>query len=75
MKETFYRTGAHEIDHSSFGGIIYLSDFNTDYRRKDTLNGSYIAERIIADREFDRQCRINKENNNRYNDWRRQKNA
>lgn len=32
-----------------FGGIIYPSDFNTDYRGKDNTNGSNIASRIISD--------------------------
>ncbi len=65
MTETFYRTGTHKIDRSSFGGIIYPSDFNTDHRGKGNLYGSYIANRIISDREFDRQCRLNGENSNR----------
>ena len=29
-----------------FGGLIYPSDFNTDYRGKDNNNGSQIASRI-----------------------------
>ena len=75
MTGTTNRYGIYEADHTKFGGIIYPSDFNTDYRGKDTLNGSYIAERILDDREFDRRCRMNRENNNKYNDWRKQKNA
>lgn len=44
------RYGIYEVDHTKFGGIIYQSDFNTDYRGKDNTNGSQIANRIEADR-------------------------
>ena len=39
MTETFRRTKHYKIDHKKFGGYIYSSDFNTDYRGKDTPNG------------------------------------
>lgn len=39
----------HEEFHKNFGGIIYQSDFNTDYRGKDNTNGSTIAARIESD--------------------------
>ena len=42
MTETFYRTGNHKVNYSSFGGIIQLSDFYTNY-----TNGN-IAERIVS---------------------------
>lgn len=35
--------------HRNFGGVIYQSDFNTDYRGKDNTNGSIIATRIESD--------------------------
>lgn len=35
--------------HKNFGGVIYQSDFNTDYRGKDNANGSTIAARIESD--------------------------
>ncbi len=38
------RYGTYEIDHTTFGGLIYPSDFNTDYRGKDNNNGSQIAK-------------------------------
>lgn len=44
------RYGIYEVDHTKFGGIIYQSDFNTDYRGKDSIHGSQIASRIEADR-------------------------
>ena len=54
MPETFYRTRNYKVDHTTFGGIIYPSDFNTDYRGKDNTNGSFIAQRIISDWKFDK---------------------
>ncbi len=61
----FYTTGNYKIDHSTFGGRIYLSDFETDYRGKDNNNGSSIAQRIVSDLKFDEQCRKNIENRER----------
>lgn len=58
---TFYETENFNNDHSKFGGLIYPSDFNTDYIGKNNTNGSVIASRIIADRNFDNQCRKNRE--------------
>lgn len=43
------RYGIYEVDRTKFGGKIYLSDFNTDYRGKDNTKGSTIASRIEAD--------------------------
>lgn len=62
MTETFYRTGNYN-DPTRFGGIIYYSDFNTDFGGKDNTNGSEIARRIMSDRKFDMQCKRNIENN------------
>lgn len=55
----------YEADHSKFGGIIYPSDFNTDYRGNSKSNSSTIAQRIARDWIFDMQCRKNLENRNR----------
>lgn len=55
---TLYRT-----DPTKFGGLICLSDFNTEHRRKNHAGGSPIAARIQRDQKFDLQCRKNKENN------------
>lgn len=66
MPEEFYRTGRYSVDHSTFGGIIYQSDFNM-CRGKDTNNGSEVASRIISDWNFDKDCikdKLNKENYN-----------
>ncbi len=60
-----YTTSKFNVDRSSFGGIIYLSDFETDYRGKDNNKGSSIASRISSDLKFDEQCRKNIENRER----------
>ena len=51
----------HETAHRTFGGVIYLSDFNTGSRGRNNTKGSPIANRIAGDHQFDRQCRINRE--------------
>ena len=61
-----YYTENYKPDHTKFGGHIYLSDFETDYRGKDTPNGSEIAKRIAADFNFDIQCKKNIENKAKY---------
>lgn len=43
------RYGIYEVDHTKFGGLIFQSDFNTDYRGKNNTNGSQIAIRIESD--------------------------
>ena len=63
MTRNYYRTGNYNTDPTRFGGIIYYSDFNTDFRGKDNTNGSEIARRIMSDRKFDMQCKRNIENN------------
>ncbi len=65
MTENFYTTRKFNVDHSTFGGIIYLSDFETYHRGKDNNNGSTIASRISSDWKFDEQCRKNIENRER----------
>lgn len=66
MTKTFNTTDICKTDHSMFGGIIYQSDFNTDYRKKDTPHGSAIASRIAQDYRFDQQCQKNIEFRNMY---------
>ncbi len=65
MTENFYITKKFNVDHSTFGGIIYQSDFETDYRGKNSNNGSSIAQRIASDLRFDERCRKNIENRER----------
>lgn len=57
MTEKFNRYCIREVDHCTFGGIIYPSDFNTDYRGKDNTYGSPIAKRIISDQKLDQRWR------------------
>ena len=61
MADTLYKTNSYDTNHTQFGGYVYSSDFNTDYRGKDNTNGSTIANRIAHDQQFDKQCRKNKE--------------
>lgn len=65
--------GFYKADHSTFGGIIYQSDFDTDHRSmiKSNKTVSPIAQRIISDRRFDEQCKRNLEirtANKKYNE-------
>ncbi len=46
---TDLRTETFDKEHIHFGGVIYSSDFNTDYRGNDNTNGSTIASRIESD--------------------------
>lgn len=70
MTETFCNTSTYQVDHSTFGGLIYLSDFETDYRGNDSNNGSSIASRIACDWKFDNQCKKNREIIDDYKNWR-----
>lgn len=60
MTEIFYKTEIYEVDHTTFGGLIYPSDFNTNSIVKNNYNGSPIAKRIASDDKFDQQCKKNK---------------
>lgn len=51
---------------TTFGGIIYLSDFESDYEpRTNKDKSSIIASRIMNDWRFDQQCKKNLEQVNR----------
>lgn len=63
MTENYY-TLSNYSDHTTFGGCIYLSDFNTDFRGKDQ-NESSIAKRIASDWKFDKTCKVQSENRDR----------
>lgn len=65
MTETTNRYGIYEVDHTKFGGLIFPSDFNTDNRRKNNINGSQIASRIEADRRREEKL-WKKERNKNY---------
>lgn len=49
MTKRNIKHGIYEVDHTKFGGLIYLSDFNTVSREKENLKGSPIASRIESD--------------------------
>ena len=56
MPKEFYRTGNYKVDHTTFGGLICQSDFNTDYSGNST-NGSSVAAKIASDWRFDESCK------------------
>lgn len=58
MPETYYRTGRYEIDHSTFGGVILSSDYDTGHSGSRNM-----ATRIVATWNFDNWCKNNKGNN------------
>lgn len=72
MRHTDSKASLYQADHRRFGGLIYPSDFYTDYRGKDHAGDSMIARRITYDAKFDNQCRINQKNRQNY---RRDENA
>ena len=68
MPKEFYRTGNYKVDHTTFGGLIYQSDFNTDYSGNANANGSVVAAKIASDWRFDESC---KKGNNTITYWRK----
>ena len=50
-----YYTKIYDKGHIHFGGKIYISDFNTDYRGSDNINGSSIASRIESDLRWEKK--------------------
>ncbi len=69
MANIFYTTETFHVDHSTFGGVIYPSDFETDYREKYNPYGSNIASRIMSDMRFDKQCKKNIEIREKKKNW------
>ncbi len=61
---TDLKTETFDKQHIHFGGVIYSSDFNTDYRGNDNTNGSTIASRIEFD--FRREKKMKGELSNTY---------
>lgn len=59
-----YYTSSNYANHTTFGGLICYSDFNTDYRGNDQWESS-IASRIASDWKFDERCKKNAENRDR----------
>lgn len=48
MTKNYYKTETYDREHIHFGGLIYYSDFNTDYRGDDQKRSAF-ADRIAAD--------------------------
>lgn len=59
MTETINRYQNYKVDHSTFGGVVYVSDFNTEYTGFKNQKRSFIADRISSDFKFDKQCKKN----------------
>lgn len=64
MTGTVLTRGNYKRSHRYFGGVIYESDFSTEYPGYDCPNGSYIASRIFSDHRFDERCKRNDEKRN-----------
>lgn len=69
MPETYYRTGNYKVDHSTFGGVILPSDYNTGHSGSRNM-----AERIAAAQEFDNWYKNNNVNNYELSKERNRKN-
>ena len=54
MTTFFYQRKNTKTDNTIFGGLICLSDFDTNSHRGN------IAERIERDKRFDEQCKKNR---------------
>lgn len=67
-----YYIPSNYADHSTFGGEIYFSDFNTEYRGNDQKESS-IAKRIMSDWKFDQQCKHAIQSRNNYNNYKKGK--
>ena len=57
MQKTYNRQSIMQTAHTTFGGIIYPSDFNTESRGKPRVNGSLTANRIAKDFRCDEECK------------------
>ena len=65
LTTTFYRTGNYKPDHSTCGRKIYNYDFDGYVSITD------MAEIIISDWKFDEECKKNRENNIRRNNYKK----
>lgn len=69
IPETYCRTGSYKVDHSTFGGVILSSDYDTMHSGSRNM-----ATRIVAAQKFDNWCRNNKGNNYNLPKGRKKKN-
>lgn len=74
MPKEFYRIGSYSVDHTTYGGHICQSDFDTEYCRKQDTNGSKVAAKIISDWRFDESCKKRNETRIHNNNWIKSKN-
>ena len=65
MARNYYTTGIYKPDHSTCGSKIYNYDFDGH------VSMSSIAERIISDWKFDKQCKKNIENRDRNKNYKK----
>lgn len=66
MTNEFYRTGRFNNDPSTFGGLIYVSDFETEFYPE---HGRNIASKITSDWKFDKQCQKNELSRDKRKEW------
>ena len=52
LKNSIYTYGS---DSRNFSGLIYTGDYNTEFK-KESNNGSVVANKIISDFKFDSNC-------------------
>lgn len=69
MPETYYKTGSYKVDHSTFGGVILSSDYDTGHSGSRNM-----ATRIIAAQNFDNWCKNTKRNNYKLSKGRNKRN-
>ena len=65
MTTTFYKTGNYKPDHSTCGSKINNYDFGGYVSMAD------MAESIISDWKFDKDCKKNAENRNRNKNYKK----
>lgn len=65
-KYTEIPRGFYDTKHNTFGGTIYLSDFDTDH-----CGSRNIASRIVSDWGFDQQCKQNARNRDNNKNFKR----
>lgn len=58
-----YYTPSNYADHSTFGGSVYNYDF------EGYTSMSEIATRIVSDKKFDKQCRVNVGQRTKYRNY------
>ena len=69
------QTPSSYTDHTTFGGLICYSDFNTEYRKDASESGSSIAKDILSDWKFDQKCKKNIEDRDNRKSYKKVVNA